>query len=41
MTSNCLPHQVEELRLNRGDPERAAQFLWVQVSATLIATDYH
>jgi hypothetical protein len=23
---------VEELRLNRGDPDRAAQFLWAQVS---------
>ena len=32
---------VEELRLNRGAPDRAAQFLWAQVSATLIATDDH
>ena len=29
---------VAELRLNRGDPNRAAQFLWAQVSAALIAT---
>ena len=29
---------VEELRLNRGDPDRAAQFLWAQVSAALLAT---